>query len=158
MIPAWNSFQGYAPACANEWVSGVCEKPRVKCGECPNQAFLPVEDGGQGRGKTRPRRLRKRQLDALVRQAIVDCYNESEEVTGLYTMIENNLALPFQTIVLGVPVTVERVDLPLREEIVAVCRRGRDRQTVPLLNLRLPSPPPVGAEWIDAYRHWLGSG
>ncbi len=36
--------KGYAPACANEWVRGVCEKPRVKCGECPHQAFLPVED------------------------------------------------------------------------------------------------------------------
>ena len=36
--------KGYAPACANEWVRGVCEKPRVKCGECPNQAFLPVDD------------------------------------------------------------------------------------------------------------------
>jgi len=113
---------------------------------------------GKCRGKTRPRRLRKRQLDALVEQAIVDCYNESEEVTGLYTMIEDNLALPFETIVLGVLVTVERVDLTLREEIVAVCRRGRERQTVPLLSLRLPSPPPAGAEWIDAYRHWLGSG
>ena len=36
--------KGYAPACRNEWIRGVCEKPRVKCGECPNQAFLPVED------------------------------------------------------------------------------------------------------------------
>lgn len=27
---------GYAPACRNEWVRGVCDKPRVKCGECPN--------------------------------------------------------------------------------------------------------------------------
>jgi hypothetical protein len=35
---------GYAPACANDWVRGVCEKPRVKCGQCPNQAFVPVED------------------------------------------------------------------------------------------------------------------
>ena len=35
---------GYAPACANEWVRGVCEKPRVRCGECPNQAFTPVSD------------------------------------------------------------------------------------------------------------------
>ena len=35
---------GYAPACANEWVRGVCEKPRVRCGECPNQAFLPISD------------------------------------------------------------------------------------------------------------------
>lgn len=23
---------GYAPACANEWRAGVCEKPRIKCG------------------------------------------------------------------------------------------------------------------------------
>ena len=35
---------GYAPACANEWVPGVCGKPRVKCAECPNRAFQPVTD------------------------------------------------------------------------------------------------------------------
>lgn len=31
-----------APRCANEWQRGVCEKPRVRCGACPNQAFLPA--------------------------------------------------------------------------------------------------------------------
>jgi len=35
---------GYSPACTNEWAPGLCEKPRVKCGECPNQAFQPVTD------------------------------------------------------------------------------------------------------------------
>jgi hypothetical protein len=35
---------GYSPACANEWVRGVCGKPQIRCGECPNQAFLPVSD------------------------------------------------------------------------------------------------------------------
>ena len=35
---------GYAPACANEWVRGICGKPRAKCGECPHQAFIPVTD------------------------------------------------------------------------------------------------------------------
>src|SRR5262245_53037092 len=35
---------GYAPACANEWVRSVCEKPRIKCAECPNRRFLPVTD------------------------------------------------------------------------------------------------------------------
>ena len=35
---------GYAPACANEWVRGVCEKPRIKCAESPNRRFLPVTD------------------------------------------------------------------------------------------------------------------
>src|SRR5579871_6320169 len=35
---------GYSPACANEWVRGICEKPRIKCSECPHQRFLPVTD------------------------------------------------------------------------------------------------------------------
>ena len=35
---------GYAPVCANEWKRGVCHKPRVRCGACPNQAFVPVTD------------------------------------------------------------------------------------------------------------------
>jgi len=28
---------GYAPACANEWRAGVCEKPRIKCGKCSHR-------------------------------------------------------------------------------------------------------------------------
>lgn len=32
---------GYSPACANEWVTGICGKPKVKCGECPHQKFIP---------------------------------------------------------------------------------------------------------------------
>jgi len=35
---------GYAPACANEWKRGLCEKPRVKCSACPNQAFIVAND------------------------------------------------------------------------------------------------------------------
>jgi len=29
---------GYQPACANEWARGLCEKPRVKCADCPTGA------------------------------------------------------------------------------------------------------------------------
>ena len=35
---------GYSPACMNEWVRGVCGKPQVKCGDCPNQAFIGASD------------------------------------------------------------------------------------------------------------------
>src|ERR1700686_944448 len=35
---------GYAPACANEWVRGICEKPRIKCADCPHRRFLPLTD------------------------------------------------------------------------------------------------------------------
>lgn len=35
---------GYQPACANEWVVGVCNKKKVKCGKCPHRSFLVVTD------------------------------------------------------------------------------------------------------------------
>lgn len=35
---------GYSPACANEWVRGVCEKPKIKCIDCQYRRFLPVTD------------------------------------------------------------------------------------------------------------------
>ena len=51
-------------------------------------------------------------------------------------------------------VHVTAVDLNDADEIVAVCRCGRERQMIPILDLPLPSPPPAGWEWIEAYRHW----
>jgi superfamily II DNA or RNA helicase len=35
---------GYSPACSNEWAKGICGKPKVKCGECPHQAFIPPSE------------------------------------------------------------------------------------------------------------------
>ena len=35
---------GYAPACANEWRAGVCEKPRIKCGDCAYRVLQPLTD------------------------------------------------------------------------------------------------------------------
>lgn len=35
---------GYTPACGNEWQAGVCEKPRIKCGECNNRLLIPLSD------------------------------------------------------------------------------------------------------------------
>jgi hypothetical protein len=93
-------------------------------------------------------------LDKLIEESTVDCYNESEEVTGIFTMMEENLAVPFITKLLGLEVTVERVDLNKAGEIVAVCRCGRERLRVPVIDLPLLEPKPKGVEWIDAYRRW----
>ncbi|MFH1627718.1 MAG: DEAD/DEAH box helicase family protein [Pseudomonadota bacterium] len=35
---------GYQPVCRNEWVKGICGKPRIRCGNCQNRKFLPVTD------------------------------------------------------------------------------------------------------------------
>ena len=104
------------------------------------------------------KRVNLASLDKLIAEATVDCYNESEQLTGLFTLLEENLAVPFATTVLGVEVIVERVDMNEAAEIVGVCRRGRKRQRVPILDLPLPDPRPRGAEWIDAFRRWAGGG
>jgi superfamily II DNA or RNA helicase len=68
---------GYAPACANEWVTGVCGKPRVRCGECPSQAFIPVSDRVveahlRGQDRVRPRGGRPRDFVAGVYPLLPD--------------------------------------------------------------------------------------
>jgi len=92
----------------------------------------------------------------MIEEATVDAYGDSEQSTGWYTMLEEHLALPFETTMLGVVVNVARLDLRGDINIVAICPRGPERQAVPILDLPLPRPRPVGAEWIEAYRQWVG--
>ena len=97
--------------------------------------------------------LSEKELDALVEEATVDAYNEEEQLSGFAVMIEDNLEIPFETTVLGVMVTVNGV--PQTESgIVADCVRNGQHQAISVLDLPLPEPPPKGAEWIAAYRHW----
>jgi Calcium binding len=98
-------------------------------------------------------RLSEAELDAMVQEATVDCYDEEEQLTGLATMVEENLEVPFETTVLGVTVTVTGVT-HTSHGLVADCARGRHRQAVHLLDLPLPDLSPKGAEWIVAYRRW----
>src|SRR2546429_10000121 len=88
-----------------------------------------------------PRRsLSLAKLDEMIEEATVDAYGESEQTAGFFTLLEDRLELPFKTEVLGVEVTVERLDMTDDEQIVAVCSRGKTRQPVPILDLTLPDP------------------
>jgi hypothetical protein len=99
-------------------------------------------------------RLSKARLDELVEEALVDAYGESEQATGFYTMMENDLRLPFETDILGMTVIVEAIDITEDDQLVAVCRKDKTKQRISLSELPLPSPLPKGAEWIVAYRYW----
>lgn len=96
----------------------------------------------------------KTKLIAMMKEAVVDAYTDSEQRTGFYAMLEEHLAIPFNTEVLGAAVTIERVDMTDDEQIVAICRRGRSRQSIPVLEIPVSKPRPAGAEWIEAYRLW----
>ena len=56
---------GYAPACGNEWRPGVCQKPRIKCSDCPNRSFIPLSD------------------------AVIYGHLAGEHTVGVYPLLEN---------------------------------------------------------------------
>ncbi|MGW1670954.1 hypothetical protein [Streptomyces sp. NPDC002324] len=85
-------------------------------------------------------------LEALIEEATIDAYGEDEQLTGFFTMIEESLAVPFTTTVLG-------VDLTEDGRVVARCARGAVRQGIGILDLPLPEPAPEGWKWVEAYRY-----
>ncbi len=87
----------------------------------------------------------------------MNCYNESEAVTGFFTMTEDHLEIPFAAAVPGADVTVTGCELTERGKIVAVCARRRQRQRISICDLPLPPPMPSGEEWIEACRHWASN-
>ncbi|WP_236652130.1 hypothetical protein [Streptacidiphilus neutrinimicus] len=68
--------------------------------------------------------LSNAELEAMIDEATVGVHGEDEQLTGLYTMIEDHLAVPFDTTVLGVEVAVNGVDLTQDGRIIALCSRG----------------------------------
>ena len=123
---------------------------------------MPTSRGTKKGGAANPKKQRRSratvELDRLIEEALVDAYGEEEQCTAFYTMLEDRLAMPFKTEVLGVEVTVQHMDLTDDEQIVAVCTSGKLRQAIPIHALPLPDPPPQGAEWIEAYRRWARGG
>ena len=99
-------------------------------------------------------RLDPKRLDRLIREATVDCHDEQEAASGFFVMIEDHLELPFETKVFAMAVSVESLESDERGAILAICQLGGVRQAIRLLDLPLPSPPPGGFEWIEAYRRW----
>jgi superfamily II DNA or RNA helicase/very-short-patch-repair endonuclease len=98
---------GYQPACGNEWARGVCEKPKIKCVNCPHQALLPVSDDS-------------------VRWHLSGCDDTGRDfVMGIYPMLRDEtcffLAVDFdkqnwQDDVAGVRETCRRLGLPAAVE------------------------------------------
>jgi hypothetical protein len=95
------------------------------------------------------------ELGLLVEEATVDAYGDDEQLAGFAMMMEDSLEVPFETTVLGMTVTVQKVT-QTESDIVADCVRDGHHQAISVLHLPLPEPPPRGTQWIAAYRHWAG--
>lgn len=98
---------------------------------------------------------RKRVLEKLIEEATVDCYNESEAATGLLTFLEDRIACPTAATVIGMPVTVLRLDLDEQEgTVIAVCRVKGRQEKIPIRLVVWANLTKSGTDAIDAYLMW----
>src|SRR5258706_9249637 len=72
-------------------------------------------------------------LEAMAEEATVDAYGESEQICGWACMLEEHVAVPFETTVLGEAVTVDTIEQRGDTRIVAICKRRRSRQAIDIL-------------------------
>jgi hypothetical protein len=108
----------------------------------------------------RPRvalRLSKARLAEMIEQATVDTYGDSEMAASWFTMLDEHVELPFETQVLGIASALRASTFATTGRSSRSARRTRAPGGL-LVDLPLPSPPPGGTEWIDAYRRWRGRG
>ena len=71
-----------------------------------------------------------RQLDEMIEEATVDAYDEEEPATGFYTMIDDNLALPFRTRILGIEVLVIAVGQHIASKLAEIRGRRKPRRLI----------------------------
>jgi hypothetical protein len=68
--------------------------------------------------------LSKAELSAMVEEATIDAHDEEEQLMGFFDVLQEELTLPFETMVLGVKVTVADID----QTATGVGRELRPRQ------------------------------
>jgi len=96
-------------------------------------------------------------LDELIAEITVDCYDEDEQLQGFENAFDEDAALPCPGTVVGEQVDVLHIgQADNRRELVATCRRDGRTYQVALLDIDL-SADPTTARLLAAYRRWIGA-
>ena len=99
-------------------------------------------------------------LEALLEEAIVDCYDEEEEFMGVLITVDEKVNWPLLATLAGMPVEVLGLSesaSSTRRGIVARIRRGGKEYTAALADLTFGKMDESSAEWLAMYRWWAGS-
>jgi hypothetical protein len=109
----------------------------------------------RGRQRVLPSdRARATELDRLIAEVVVDAYGETEQAAAFQCVLEEALDLPLQVEVGAGTVTVVGLELADDDRLVAICRTGRARRSVPLTELADPEKAPRGTRVLAAYLRW----
>jgi hypothetical protein len=100
----------------------------------------------------------KELLQALIDEAIVDCYDEDEQFWGMLTALGDELEFPLAVILIGEQVELIGLDnnasLPPRGIVAQVQHKGQI-YSVSLADLQIMDINLRSAEWLAAYHYWL---
>jgi hypothetical protein len=95
------------------------------------------------------------ELDSLIEEITVDCYDESEQLTAFQTAFENDENFPCAGTVIGEQVEVLSIHgEDDRHELIATCQHHGRRYQLALLDIDLDADPDTSG-LIDAYRRWI---
>lgn len=98
-----------------------------------------------------------RELDSLIDEITIDCYDEDEALTGFENAFAEDADLPCSATVMGEPVEVIFIELRNgRRELIATCQRADQRYEIALLDLNIAAKPAL-ARLLAAYRRWLAT-
>jgi hypothetical protein len=97
----------------------------------------------------------RERFDALIQEAIVDCYNEYEQHMSMAITVEEKVICPFRAKVIGEEVEVTRLQqAESRIGVEAVCRYKDKEYRVELTSLEWGKQKPEGFEWVEAYLYY----
>ena len=101
-------------------------------------------------------RAQTAELDDLIAEITVDCYNDDEALMGFENAFEDQVRFPVPGRVVGEEVDVRSVSVgDGRRELVATCERAGRRHQIALLDVEMSDAEAVLV--VAAYRRWLGS-
>jgi len=101
-------------------------------------------------------RQANRDLDELIDEITVDCYDDEEQLQGFENAFDEDASFPVTGTVVG-----ERVDIVNigqgdgRRELIATCRRAGRRYEIALFDIGDIEADPQTARLVAAYRRWI---
>jgi hypothetical protein len=98
------------------------------------------------------------ELNDLVDEITVDAYNDDEQLWAFRQVIEDEVAMPADAFALGEPVTLIEIDYDGNERrgLTARCRRDDGSEHVLSASDLVFPEGSIGADYLAAYRTWLG--
>jgi hypothetical protein len=104
-----------------------------------------------------PARQADPDLDQLIEEITVDCYDEDEQLMGFEAAFDEDASFPCPGTVIGEDIQVLHVGRgDGRHELTATCERTGKRYEIALLDINLNADQTT-SRLIAAYRRWIGT-